>query len=407
MTTVGKEPNLSSKTKSQTVWHSVRDSLESGQYEHVFELLQEIQTTSRQIDDESPHDLLTAVEQVCLVAIQCQAQVAWHRQAAQEADRRAQELGQQLWAMLTLVNGQETTGLSPEPAAPSPNGTNASQVSGPFKEDSQPKKAASPSLKVYCLGAFRVYVDDQLITHWSGLKARSIFKYMIAHQGAPIAKDILMDVFWPDADPEAARRNLHQAIYSLRQTLKQVYPDFQPIQFESDCYLLNPELDVWLDYVEFENHIQAGQSLEVAGDQAAAAVEYKQAIEFYQGNFLEEDLYEDWPMLQREYLRSMYLDIADRLSEYYAQQGNYTAAIAICQKILTGDNCHEEAHRRLMRSYLAQDQRRLAVRQYQSCVQALKVELGVSPALETQTLYQQIIEEVRDLSPAVLQSLSI
>jgi DNA-binding SARP family transcriptional activator len=406
MTTLGKEPGLSSQTRSQAAWPLVRKYLETGQYEQVIELLQAVQSTNRQIEDELSNDLLMAAEQICLVAMQCRAQVEWHRQAAQEAERRAQDLGRQLWAMLTLVNGQKIPALPPEAIAPSQSGIDASPVRGPFKVNSKPEKPTSPSLKVYCLGSFRVYDDDQLITNWCGLKARSIFKYMIAHQGAPIAKDILMDVFWPEADPEAARRNLHQAIYSLRQTLKQVHPDFQPVQFENDCYLLNPELDIWLDYVEFEKHIQAGQSLEAAGDRAAAEVEYKQAIEFYQGDFLEEDLYEDWPMLQREYLRSMYLDMADRLSEYYAQQGNYTAATVICQKILAHDNCHEEAHRRLMQCYLAQDQRRLAARQYQSCVQTLKAELGVPPAPETQALYRQIVEE-RDLNPAVLQSLSI
>jgi DNA-binding SARP family transcriptional activator len=95
----------------------------------------------------------------------------------------------------------------------------------------------------------------------------------------------------------------------------------------------------------------------------------------------------------------MYLDIADRLSEYYFQQGEHAAAVTLCQKILAQDNCHEQAHRRLMECYQIQGQRRLAVRQYQLCVQTLKTELDVPPSMETQTLYEKIMGNHRSLVP--------
>jgi DNA-binding SARP family transcriptional activator len=227
------------------------------------------------------------------------------------------------------------------------------------------------------------------------LKARSILKYLVAHRGTPIVKDILMDLFWPDADPEVTRRNLHQAIYSLRQTLRRGQPDFQHIRFENDCYLLNPEMDIWLDFREFEKHVQASRRLEATGQLAEAIAEYGIAEGLCQGDFLEEDLYQDWPRAQREHIRATYLDIADRLSEYYVGQGEYTAAIALCRKILARDNCREEAHCRLMRCYLAQGQRHLAVRQYQTCVEALKEELDLAPSEETVALYRRIIAAVQ------------
>jgi DNA-binding SARP family transcriptional activator len=230
-----------------------------------------------------------------------------------------------------------------------------------------------------------------MIAKWSSLKGQSILKYLVTHKGGPIAKDILMDVFWPKVELGDARRNLHQAIYSLRQTLRREQPDIQLIQFKKDCYLLNSELDIWLDFDEFERHVQVGQRLETAGRLAEAMAEYSLAEGLYQGDFLKEDLYEDWPRLQRDHLRSLYLDIADRLSEYYVQQGEYTAAIALCQKVLAQDNCYEQAHRRLMHCYLGLGQRHLAVRQYQNCVEALREELDLTPSEETVALYRCII----------------
>jgi two-component SAPR family response regulator len=130
--------------------------------------------------------------------------------------------------------------------------------------------------------------------------------------------------------------------------------------------------------------------LEAAGRLEEAMAEYGVAEGLYQGDFLEEDLYEDWPRVQREHMRNTYLDIVDRLSEYYEGRGEYTTAVALCQKVLAQDNCSEEAHHRLMLCYMAQGQRHLAVRQYQACVEALKQELNLTPSEETVTLYRHI-----------------
>jgi two-component SAPR family response regulator len=253
----------------------------------------------------------------------------------------------------------EVPTISPSQKAEELATTRAEKIEtpAPSSVEKEKEEQALPSPVVYCLGPFRVYQNDQLITEWNSLKGQSIFKYLVTHKGRPIAKDILMDVFWPDAEPGDTRRNLHQAIYSLRQTLRRGVPDLKPIQFRRDCYLFNPEMVLWLDFEEFEKHVLAGQRLAAAGQLAEAMAEYSIAEGLYQGDFLEEDLYEDWPSVKREHLRSLYLDIVDLLSEHYVQQGEYAAAIALCQKILAKDNCYEAAYRRLMQCYLAQGQR--------------------------------------------------
>jgi DNA-binding SARP family transcriptional activator len=406
--------------ESQARWRTAGELLKAGQYERVIEILRQAQVASEQAGDAILAHTLDAARRICLACRQCQAEAEWHRRGCEQADQREQELRQQLHTILDLIGGREALEIPdrreglpsappvemslPERRPPEPverlslwQRIQSLLRQGP--DSRSPEREApvisaemppSLSLVVYCLGPFRVYQNDQLITDWDSLKARSILKYLAAHRRTPIVKDILMDLFWPDADPEAARRNLHQAIYSLRQMLRRGYPGFPHIQFENDCYLLNPEMDIWLDCEEFQEHVQAGRRLEAAGRIAEAMAAYGIAEGLYQGDFLEEDLYEDWPSLQREQMRNMYMDIIDRLGEYYVQQGEYTPAIALCQKVLAQDNCYEAAHRRLMRCYLAQEQRHLAVRQYQTCVQALKEELDLAPVEETVALYRRI-----------------
>ena len=258
----------------------------------------------------------------------------------------------------------------------------------------------SLALVVYCLGAFRVFQQDKEISEWSSYKARDILKYLLVRPGKPatggkqpgqVPKDILIDIFWPEADPPAGRRNLHQAIYSLRQTLRGEQPEFHHIWFENDNYFLNPKLDIWLDFREFERCAQEGRRLEKAGQLEQAIEQYATAEQLYQGDFLQEDLYEDWPRLQREDLLNQYVGVVERLSELYLQKHLYAAVVPICQKLLSRDRANETAHRQLMLCYLAQGLRHLAVRQYQACLRALSEELGLPPSAETTALYRSIV----------------
>jgi DNA-binding SARP family transcriptional activator len=101
-------------------------------------------------------------------------------------------------------------------------------------------------------------------------------------------------------------------------------------------------------------------------------------------------LYEEWAVAQREQLRLLYLKVASWLTEQYVKREEFTATIGLSQKILAQDACYEQAHRCLMIAYAAQGQRHLAVRQYLTCVRALRTELDLSPSPETTALYRQI-----------------
>jgi DNA-binding SARP family transcriptional activator len=293
------------------------------------------------------------------------------------------------------VNKQvtEATGHLVTQAAKQPSGSNGRPVGAYLPAntlrshlDAEEKHA----LAVHFLGPLRIFHDGRLVTDWNGLKGLAVLKYLVAQRGKPVSKEVLMDLIWPESDPEAARRNLHQAIYSLRQTLRSNQPDFRPIEFHNDHYQINPMSDLWIDFVAFEKLAQEGKQFVLAGRTAEALQAFTRAETLYQGDFLEGDLYEEWAIAQREQLRLLYLDVTSWLTEHFVKQAEFTAAIALAQKTLAQDACHEQAHRCLMVSYAAQGQRHLAVRQYLACVQALRTELDLSPSAETSALYRQI-----------------
>lgn len=300
----------------------------------------------------------------------------------------------------------ESADHTPPKKSPPANETASSEIPG--KQDTAPadsllkpgsasKPAHSsqigPSLLVYCLGPFRVYQDEQPVESWSSSKGKAIFKYLITHRQRPVAKEILMDLFWPDSDPDAARNNLNVAIYSLRQTLRSTYPSFSHILYQEESYRFNPQLKIWLDCDLFTECISNARALEEGGEFQQAAQEYEAAEALYQGEFLEEDRYEDWLIPIRESYQNDYLYALECLSRFALADQDYSVCITVCQKMLRVDPCREEAHRRLMHCYQNHGQPYLALRQYHACSEALKAELGVSPTRSTTDLYLSIVKQ--------------
>jgi DNA-binding SARP family transcriptional activator len=125
---------------------------------------------------------------------------------------------------------------------------------------------------------------------------------------------------------------------------------------------------------------------------AEEAQRLEDAVQLYTGELLE-GFYTDWALRERERLRGLYLNTLAHLMRFYQQQGVYDKGLWYGQKILDLDPLREEVHRDMMRLYVANGQRPLAIRQYQLCCNLLAEELGIRAMEETQTLYAQIADE--------------
>ncbi len=264
----------------------------------------------------------------------------------------------------------------------------------PLVEDNKKQSPVSstrvPKLRVYCLGLMQVYQDEKPVEDWTSSKSKAIFKYLVTHRERPIPKEVLMELFWPDTHPDAARNNLNVAVYGLRQALRATHPSYSHILFQSDCYLINPEIEIWLDCECFTQQFTLAQSMEQSGDLQGAVEVYTRAEALYGGDFLEEDRYEDWVVLLQHYYRDAYLQILNYLGSYFLAQEDHQACIQFTRKVVSIEPCDEEAHRRLMCCYKSLGQPHLARRQFQICKKNLKEQLGVVPSEETIGVYESL-----------------
>ena len=254
-------------------------------------------------------------------------------------------------------------------------------------------------LQVRFLGSFEVRLGWNKVDSWRSLKAKSLLKYLIAHRGRYVPKDVLMETLWPECDPQAANNNLKAAMYALRQTLNPNQNEANGnegssyVLFQEGNYGINPQVELWVDVDEFEHHWMVGLRLEKVGKGDEAAKAYQLAERLYRGDYLEDDPFEEWALLRREALKDIFLTILSKLGERSMQEEDCESCIAYCQKILAKDPCREDAYRGLMRCYGRLGQRNRAIAWYNICTKTIKRELDLSPEPATVEIYNKISKD--------------
>lgn len=255
---------------------------------------------------------------------------------------------------------------------------------------------APPFLDLRCLGPFAVLRDGRLVPPEQFARRRSLtlLKILLTRYGKPVHREELMELLWPEADPRAARTLLNVVVHYLRRGLEPDAPADGRSSFihtSGDAYWFNIEAPHRLDSQEFLALARRASDEEQAGRPGEAIALYRRAIAIYQGDFLEDEPYSDWCVLEREYLRKTFLTALRHAARLHARQGEVDAAVAYYRRALHADATLEDVHRALMELLWQAGRRDEALRQYHECRAVLERELGISPMPETESLRQRIL----------------
>ena len=229
----------------------------------------------------------------------------------------------------------------------------------------------SPDIKIYLLGKFEISRGDKTlrVSDWNRQKAAALFKRLAWER--KLHKEIIVDQLWPEASLTSGSNNLYRALHEIRRTLDTNLGKGsadQIISFSDGILTLSDS--IWVDAHEYEKITNT-----------------KYLIENYAGDFLPDDLYEDWTQPPREHLRQIYRDAV--LSAAEADPRSTTTTLAA---ILVQDPLDEPAHRALMKAYALTGRRHDALRQYKTCIETLDSNLGITPDPQTTALYEQILQ---------------
>ena len=250
--------------------------------------------------------------------------------------------------------------------------------------------STAASLAVHFLSPYRVICNGEPVSGWPNCRGKRIFNYLITHRHRPVPKEVLMDRFWPDVEPDNARNNLNMAIYGLRKLLGGHDGNRSLVVFKDGCYSIRQDVEIWVDAEAFMQDASAGTEFDRRGDVAAAIEAYRRAEAIYQNDYLADEREDDWLLEVRQKFRNVFLAVTDRLSRYYFDDGRFEACLWTSARMLAVDRCDERVHCRMIRAFARLGQHHLAVRQYFACRDALAQELGTTPGVEIVRLFDRV-----------------
>lgn len=249
-----------------------------------------------------------------------------------------------------------------------------------------------PPFSIYAFGKFRVFCGGREVgdENWKTRKSKYLFAYLACQGDRDVPDEKLMELFWPDHDPDKARQNLYSALSHIRKALEGYLPEYDKVVVShKGFYRINASLHYTVDVREFDRYYDSASQATRAGNVDEAVGAFQRSESLYQGEFLE-GYYSDWALQYRDDYERKYQDLLNRLMSHFAQKGRSQVVLDYCQKLLTLDSCDQEAHLNLMKAYVALGKPEQAVRQYQQCCQVLKNELNLSPSPEIASLYLSI-----------------
>lgn len=243
----------------------------------------------------------------------------------------------------------------------------------------------SHRLRIDLLGGFRVRVGDAVVgaDAWRRRKPAALVKILALTPGHRVHREQLMELLWPDLDAAPAGANLRKTIYQARAALDGVsHGAARLIEFVGDLVSLATE-GLVVDTELFRSSLAAARR---SGDADA----YRRALDFFGGELLPDDPYEEWASGPRRELHEEYLTALTEMSEVLEAGGEITAAIESVRLLVAAEPTREESHAALMRLYALAGRRGDALRQYDYLVEVLEHELGIEPGAGVQRLREEI-----------------
>ena len=240
------------------------------------------------------------------------------------------------------------------------------------------------SIFVHSLGNFEVWRGDNRIrsNEWQREKARKLFQLLLIHKDEWLHRDQIIDRLWPDLSQEAANRDFKVALNALNKALEPNRPKGTNPFFivrNENLYHINPQASVWWDVELFE----------ILGEKSDLN-SLEEAVLMYRGEFLTDNLYDDWVNNKRDQLKKTIISVIEKLSDLLFEESDFDQIIRVNEDLLKIDITWEPAYRNLMVAYAGNENQSQVEIVYQRMKKILSEELGITHSDTTEKLYRSL-----------------
>src|SRR5262249_53437788 len=143
---------------------------------------------------------------------------------------------------------------------------------------------------------------SEVVSHFRSQKIAGLLAFLAHHRETAQSREVLIEMFWPEGEPEAGRNNLSKALSLLRQQLEEA-----TVLATRATVQLDPRTTTDVD--DFRATLARAASAKGASRRETLA----RALELYKGEFLAGH-YQDWIAPERDRLRASFARAALELA---------------------------------------------------------------------------------------------
>ena len=242
-----------------------------------------------------------------------------------------------------------------------------------------------------------------------GKQLVNLLQVLLFHSEKPVQKDELIDILWPESkNPSSA---LKFSIFRLRSELNEIdfFKDKEVIVTTRKGYILNPNLDWNIDFVELEKaYNQINEGAELLDEKEFKIA--RKIFRLYQGRFYASPSQLHWILQKQEVFRQMYVKTMMRTSCYLYTQKRYDEMMLMNYQAVLIEPFNEGLHYYYMKGLVATRNYREALKCYDELNDIFLSELGTGLSKRFKQLYDIIIadhakEESKDME-TIMKELS-
>jgi DNA-binding SARP family transcriptional activator len=254
-----------------------------------------------------------------------------------------------------------------------------------------------PVIAILTFGRFTLCQQEQEIAP-PGRQGDTLCKALLCQPGRQAESAWLLEHLWPEAEGDLAITYLHNAAWTLRQTL----PAGMLLTHKAtQSYQLVGQDQLWVDADAALARIAEADAVGITTMEALPRLE--QAVHYFQrGRFLA-GVEETWVQARRMHLEMMKERALLGLAEMYRQHGKHTQAATLLSEALAEDPANENVLCHLMQTLHEEGMTHQALRAYEEFAKSLK-KAGLEPAEMTTALYRRLKRAPRGLALSALST---
>ncbi|MEO6125023.1 MAG: BTAD domain-containing putative transcriptional regulator [Ilumatobacteraceae bacterium] len=224
----------------------------------------------------------------------------------------------------------------------------AAQVAGQGGRDVD----AEP-LRVQCLGGFRLSVFGCEIDLDSlRPRARALLRMLAIHPANGLHRESIVDALWPDGTAESGIHNLQVAVSAVRKLLANAgVPEAFGIRRQGEAYRLVVATTEASDLALFMEVASQAKAAMARSDFDLAKPAARLALSTYGGELLVEDGPVEYVIRERSRVAAMREAVASIVADCSIREGDFSAAIDVCESIIVEHPYSDELWRLLMSAH--------------------------------------------------------